>query len=448
MTNVDPNALSAVEAARKIRNGELSSEQLVTACLNQIAKTDDHLKAWAYLDREGALAQAKKCDNHRFRGKPLGPLHGVPVGLKDVIDTSDMPTCRGSVIFQGRQTDQDARIVELLREAGAVILGKTKTTEFAFMHPTDSVNPYNADHTPGGSSTGSAVAVSACHVPLAVGTQTNGSVIRPASYCGVYGFKPSRGLIPRTGILQTSKTLDQVGVFARHAEDVALIADVISGYDQRDNLSFSHARPKVQEGWNTQAPVKPNLIWIDLPYHDRLSEDAKAGYSEVLQALGGQVERVQGSKNLHDLIHVQRVIHEYEIVHHLDDIFSSSWDHVSQTIKPVITRAREITEQEYHDALAIQQSAVEYFDVFFKDYDAVLAPSALGEAPLVSMGGTGDPICSTVWTTAGLPCLSLPLLMGNNDLPIGVQLIGAAEQDDRLLRTAHWMLKTLEIEDS
>ncbi len=150
MTNVDPNALSAVEAARKIRNGELSSEQLVTACLNQIAKTDDHLKAWAYLDREGALAQAKKCDNHRFRGKPLGPLHGVPVGLKDVIDTSDMPTCRGSIIFQGRQTDQDARIVELLREAGAVILGKTKTTEFAFMHPTDSVNPYNADHTPGG----------------------------------------------------------------------------------------------------------------------------------------------------------------------------------------------------------------------------------------------------------------------------------------------------------
>jgi Asp-tRNA(Asn)/Glu-tRNA(Gln) amidotransferase A subunit family amidase len=242
--------------------------------------------------------------------------------------------------------------------------------------------------------------------------------------------------------------LDQVGVFARHAEDVALIADVISGYDQRDNLSFSHARPKVQEGWNTQAPVKPNLIWIDLPYHDRLSEDAKAGYSEVLEALGGQVERVQGSKNLHDLIHVQRVIHEYEIVHHLDDIFSSSWDHVSQTIKPVITRAREITEQEYHDALAIQQSAIEYFDVFFKDYDAVLAPSALGEAPLVSMGGTGDPICSTVWTTAGLPCLSLPLLMGNNDLPIGVQLIGAAEQDDRLLRTAHWMLKTLEIEDS
>lgn len=447
MNQLAPNSLSAVEAAGKIREGWLSSEKLVTACLNRIEETDGQLNAWAYVDREKALQQARELDDLRFRGKPMGPLHGVPVGLKDIIDTKDMPTERGSSVFAGRQTDEDARIVETLREAGAVILGKTKTTEFAFMHPTDTANPHDVNRTPGGSSSGSAAAVAGYHVPLAIGTQTNGSVIRPASFCGVYGFKPSRGVIPRTGVLQTSKSLDQIGVFARAAEDVALISDVLAGYDQRDNLSYPHARPKMQAGWNTEAPVEPDLIWIDLPYHDRLSEDAREGLEEVIEALGGRIERFDGSENLGDLIHVQRTIHEYEIVHHMAETFDNHWDQVSDTLKPIVERGRAISEAQYEDALAVQQSAIEYFDEFFNDYDAVLAPSAPGEAPLISDGGTGDPVFSTVWNTAGLPCLTMPLLVGGNNLPIGVQLIGSAEADDRLMRTAHWMLKQLEIVD-
>ncbi len=445
MTDLAPNSLSAVEAAQRIREGRLSSEKLVTACLNRIDETDGQLKAWAYVDREQALARARELDDLRFRGKPTGPLHGIPVGLKDIIDTRDMPTERGSPVFAGRQTDDDARIVEALREAGAVILGKTKTTEFAFMHPTDTVNPHNTSRTPGGSSSGSAAAVAGHQVPLAIGTQTNGSVIRPASFCGVYGFKPTRGVIPRAGVLQTSKSLDQIGVFAREAEDVALLSDVLSGYDQRDSLSYPHARPQVQKGWNTEAPVEPNFIWIDLPYHDRLAHDAREGLEEVVSALGGQVERFDGSDNLGDLIHVQRTIHEYEIVHHMAEVFEANWDQISGTLKPIVERGRTISDAQYEDALGVQQSAMEYFEEFFHDYDAVLAPSAAGEAPLIIDGGTGDPIFSTVWTTAGLPCLTMPLLVGENGLPIGVQLIGAAEEDDRLMRTAHWMLKKLEL---
>ena len=203
--------LTASEALAAIASGRLSSVELVKSCLARIAETDGAIKAWAFLDEGAALAQAAECDRIRIAGLATGSLHGIPVALKDIIDTAKMPTQRGSVIFEGRQTDHVARLVELLREAGAVVMGKTVTTEFAFVHANETRNPHNPDHTPGGSSSGSAAAVAAMHVPLAIGTQTNGSVIRPASFCGVFGFKPTRGVISRDGILQTSVSLDQVG---------------------------------------------------------------------------------------------------------------------------------------------------------------------------------------------------------------------------------------------
>jgi Asp-tRNA(Asn)/Glu-tRNA(Gln) amidotransferase A subunit family amidase len=231
---IKPHELSATQASDLIASGRLKSVDLVQSCLDRIAQTDGEIKAWAYLDAENALEQAAALDRRREAGFATGPLHGLPVGLKDIIDTRDMPTERGTPIFKGRQSEDDARIVEMLREAGAVIMGKTVTTELAFVHANETRNPHNPDRTPGGSSSGSAAAVAAGHVPLAIGTQTNGSVIRPASFCGTFGFKPTRGAIPRTGVLQTSKSLDQIGVFARTLDDVALLTDAISGYDQRD----------------------------------------------------------------------------------------------------------------------------------------------------------------------------------------------------------------------
>jgi len=437
------NALSACDAVRKIKDGSLSSVKLVTACLARIDETDGQLKAWAHLDRDHALAQAEEMDAIRRAGRPTGALHGVPVALKDIIDTQDFPTERGTSIYAGRTPESDAALVERLREAGAVILGKTVTTEFAFMHPAQTRNPHNPDYSPGGSSSGSAAAVAAFHVPLAVGTQTNGSVIRPASYCGTYGFKPTRGVISRRGVLRTSKSLDQVGVFGRSLEDVALLVDAIGAYDPTDALSYPRPRPKMLAGSRAEAPVPPELIWFDLPFNDRLADDAREGLDEVVNALGARVERAPVSDNMIGLVEMQNVIQEYELCRHLETEFCEHWDKLSSTLQPVVERGRAISDAQYGEAIEIKASAEEYFDLFFKDYDAIIAPSATGEAPKFG-DGTGDPVFCTIWTLCGLPTVNLPILVGGNNLPVGVQLIGAAQEDDRLLRTASWLLKDLQ----
>ncbi|WP_417685588.1 amidase [Roseibium sp.] len=445
MTRTNPIELTASEAARKIRAGLLTSTELVKACLARIDETDGQLKAWAHVDAERALAQAADADAMRQAGRPLGALHGVPVGLKDIIDTKDAPTERGSAIFKGRKPGEDAVVVQRLLEAGTVILGKTKTTELAFVHATDTVNPHNADRTPGGSSSGSAAAVAAYQVPLALGTQTNGSVIRPASFCGTYGFKPTRGIISRTGVLQTSVSLDQIGVFARSAEDVAALGDALNGYDQRDAMSYPRPRPRILEGYISEPPVEPVLAWIDLPFADRLSEASKAGFEELLDSLGGRVERIEAHPSLAQMVDTQRIIHEYEICLHLKQTFDEHWGDISSTLQPIVERGRTISTAQYEDALGQMKSAEEFFSAFLKDYDAILTPSAAGEAPALGPT-TGDPIFCTLWTLAGLPCLSMPLMVGETGLPIGVQLVGAQEQDDRLLRTSRWLLSRLQAE--
>ncbi|MDO7696253.1 MAG: amidase [Planktomarina temperata] len=421
-----------------IASGRLSSVDLVKSCLEQIADTDASIKAWAHLDPESALAQAAECDRIRKAGLGTGPLHGLPVGLKDVIDTRDMPTQRGTDIFKDRQPDKDARLVERLRESGAVIMGKTVTTELAFVHANDTRNPHNPEHSPGGSSSGSAAAVAACHVPLAVGTQTNGSVIRPASFCGTFGFKPTRGVISRAGVLKTSDSLDQVGCFGRSLEDVALLTDALAGYDQADSCSFARPRPQMRAGAQAEAPVAPDLVWFNLPFYDRLSPDAHEGMEAVLDVLGPRITRMAAADTLANLVAVQARIHEYEICQHQAAVFDANFEDLSRELQLIVARGRKISEAEYTDALAVKASAQTFFDELFVEFDAIIAPCATGEAPKFG-SGTGDPIFCTLWTLAGLPCVSLPLLVGDNNLPIGVQLIGPIEKDDRLLRTARWL---------
>ena len=249
--------LGAVEAARRIREGEISAEQLTQACLDRIAQLEPQVQAWAFLDSEHALKQARAADEALSAGRPLGALHGIPVGIKDIFDTHDMPTENGTVLHAGRRPSVDAHVVSSLREAGAIILGKTVTTELAVYGPGKTRNPHDLERTPGGSSSGSAAAVAAQMVPLAVGTQTNGSVMRPASYCGVVGFKPSRGLVSRTGVLHLSSHLDQVGVFARSIEDAALLADELMAYDEDDMHMQPRARPKLRETALQEPPLPP-----------------------------------------------------------------------------------------------------------------------------------------------------------------------------------------------
>ncbi|MGA9254683.1 MAG: amidase, partial [Roseobacter sp.] len=299
-------------------------------------------------------------------------------------------------------------------------------------------NPHNPEHSPGGSSSGSAAAVAAQQVPLAIGTQTNGSVIRPASFCGTFGFKPTRGVISRSGVLQTSVSLDQVGCFGRTLQDVAQLTDVIGSYDQHDPASYARPRPDMLAGAMADVPVIPDLAWFNLPFYDRLGEDAREGMEAVLDILGPQVTRMDPADTLSNLVAVQARIHEYEIAQHQAEVFDNHWDQISDTLKPVIERARKITKTEYEDALEVKASAEAFFADFFLEFDAIIAPSASGEAPRFG-NGTGDPIFCTLWTLAGLPCVTLPLLVGETGLPIGVQLIGSVEKDDRLLRTARWL---------
>ncbi len=439
--------LSAAQAAELIRAGRLTSVALVEACLARIDETDSVIKAWVHLDPENALEQAREADRIRRAGHGTGVLHGVPVGLKDIIDTRALPTECGTPAMAGRQPTEDSAVVERLIEAGAVILGKTATAECAFLNPAETTNPFDPSRTPGGSSSGSAAAVAARQVPLAIGSQTNGSVIRPASFCGTYGFKPSSGLISRRGFLQTSETLDQVGVFARDIADTALFSQALAGYDPRDAASLARPAPGFVAGAAAEPPVEPELAWFDLPINSRLEADAREGIDAVLETLGPRVQRFEAAPQLNDLVHTQAVIHHYEVARNLDALYVEHGPMLSDKLHEALAKGREISTGEYEDALGVRQSAVGFFVEVFNDVDAIITPAATGEAPKISGGTTGDPIFCSIWTLAGLPCLSLPLLVGENNLPIGVQLVGAMEEDDRLLRTAGWMVEKLSAAD-
>ncbi len=424
-----------------ICDGTSSSADLVDLCTQNIDQTEPTIGAWASFDKYKAAEQATALDYIRKSGEPTGRLHGVPVGIKDIYDTADYPTEYGSKIHAGYQPTADSAVIEKLKEAGAVIMGKTVSTELAFMHPSETRNPHNPDYSPGGSSSGSAAAVAAGHVPLAIGSQTNGSVIRPASFCGVYGFKPSRGIISRRGALATSDTLDQVGLFARDVGDIALLADVLAGYDAADNASYIQTKPHMLAGYMSDAPVEPTIAWLDLPYASKYATDAQQGFDELLEALGPKVERLPVPKTFAALLPCHKLIHEYEIVRCLENEIENHWDNISDTIKPTLTHAKSHTAEQYQEALEIKAAAEQWFHDFFHDYDAILTPSALSEA--TTLESTGDPICCTIWTLCGLPCISMPLLTGATDLPIGVQLVGAFRQDDRLLRTTRHFINQL-----
>ncbi|MEP3844222.1 MAG: amidase [Paracoccaceae bacterium] len=435
--------LSAVQAVEQIRNGIITSQALVSACLTRIADTDDVIKAWTWIDPDYALVQAKEADRLSQAGYATGPLHGVPVGLKDIIDTKDMPTQCGSPILKNHQPATDARLVEQLRKAGAVIMGKTATTEFAYMHPSETTNPHDASRSPAGSSSGSAAAVAARQVPLAVGTQTGGSVIRPASFCGVYGMKPSRGLISRTGVFRTSRSLDHVGGFANSIADVSLLIDVLGCYDQSDPDSVAHPRPKLFDSAQDQIAFEPDIAWFDFSLHDLLDSDARSRFDQLIDALGPRVKRLSNVPQVENLTDVHKTIYDYELAQNINEIASTHGHLLSSEMHAAIQRSNEISHYQYEDAIALKESANAFFQGHFGEFDAILAPSAIGEALPLSEGSTGDAVFCKIWTLAGLPALSLPLLAGDNNLPIGVQLIGAAGKDDQLMRTASWVQNAL-----
>ena len=437
-----PHELSLAQAALEIREGRLKSAELVHACLDRVKVVDGDIQAWAFLDPEHALRQAEDLDLRRAEGKSTGRLHGVPVAIKDLFDTSDYPTEYGSPIYAGRTPRRDAACVARLRAAGAVIMGKTVTTEFAYFHPGKTRNPHDPKRTPGGSSSGSAAAVAALMVPGAIGSQTNGSVIRPAAYCGTVGFKPTHGLIPRTGAFLLSRVLDHVGCFARTVEDVALMAEVMAGFDADDLDTRAIATPHFSAVAAETPPLPPRFAFVKTPVWNQAEPTTHEAFVELVEALGENAAEVELPEIAQEIVTMHQTIMDVEMARNLHREYEKARDQMSGKLRELIERGQKRLAVDYRRAVDLIEPINTAIDAVFDEYDAILTPAAPGEAPL-GIGATGSPVFCTMWTYLGTPAVTLPLLTGPTGLPMGVQLVGRRDNDARLLRTARWLAATL-----
>ncbi len=443
---MDPYSMTAVDAAAAIRDGGLTSQELVTSCLARIEALDESVQAWTCLDRDYALDQARRADEVRQNGRPLGPLHGVPVAVKDIFDTRDMPTENGSSLHAGRKPGEDATVVALLRHAGAVVMGKTVTTEFAVYAPGKTRNPHDPERTPGGSSSGSAAAVACGMVPLALGSQTNGSVIRPASFCGAFGYKSTHGLISRHGVLALSRPLDTVGVFARSVADLALIGETLMTYDDRDPDMRPTASARLLATASQESPLPANLVFIKTPVWDAAETDCRAAFAELVETLAGHVDEFQLPETFDNAVTWHKTIMHADLAKSLAREYQQGREQLSDRLRAMIEEGQGTLAVDYNRAVDWIGVLNRGLEEVFERYDAIVTPAASGQAPQ-GLDATGNPVFCTLWTYLGLPAVSLPLLQGENGLPIGVQLVGARGDDARLLRTARWLVERLRSQD-
>ena len=420
MTAIPPNNLSATQAAAAIRAGTLTSERLVRACLARVAERDADVKAWSFIDPDHAIRQARELDKR----PPLGPLHGIPIGVKDMIDTIDMPTQHNSPIYHGHRPGQDAAAVATLRAGGAVILGKTDTTEFAAAgRSAASRNPHDLARTPGGSSSGSAAAVADHQAPLALGTQTGGSTIRPASFCGVFALKPSWGVVAREGLKIYSLTLDTISWFARDIDDLGLMCDVFDVHDDAaprpipvPNMRIALCR---SPDWHAAQPGTPEAL-------DAAAEQLRAGGAVVtaldlpasFAPLGAMQRMIMHAEGRAAFLNLARS-HK----HLLHDDFHARVENRDGTTRAQLAAA-------YDHAARCRTE----FDAIAGGYDAVLTPSAPGEAPVGSH--PGDAVFNRMWTLLHVPCVNIPGRTGPNVMPVGVTLTSPRFTDRQLLAVA------------
>jgi Asp-tRNA(Asn)/Glu-tRNA(Gln) amidotransferase A subunit family amidase len=423
----DFRSLTVREAARQIADRRLSAEALVKVCLDHIQERETVVGAWQLIDRERALAAARRCDTE----PPRGPLHGIPIAVKDLIDTADMPTSYGSPIYRDYRPAADASCVALARAAGAIVLGKTVTTEFAAFTPGKTANPRNPAHTPGGSSSGSAAAVADGMVPLAFGTQTAGSVIRPAAYCGCIGYKPSFGLINRAGVKPLADSLDTVGVLARTVEDAAFFVGVLAERPALRHLAVPSDPPRFglyrTPMWEEAEPATAAAL-----------DTARAAFERA----GAVVTELAIAPEHHGLAEVQDTIMRFEMAQALAYERIEHSAELSPQLAQTLDAGMTIGSDEYERTLARAAEARAGLDAFFGQCHAVLVPAAPGEAPL-GLGNTGNPIFNRMWTLLGVPCVTLPALWAENGLPTGVQLVGRTWDDARLMGCAAFLEQAL-----
>jgi Asp-tRNA(Asn)/Glu-tRNA(Gln) amidotransferase A subunit family amidase len=416
------NELSATEIARRIAAGEITAEAVVRDCLARVEAREPTVQAWATIDPEYALRQARALD----RGPSRGALHGVPIGVKDVIDTADLPTEMGSPIYKGHRPACDAACVALVRAAGAVILGKTVTAEFAGMSPGPTTNPHNPAHTPGGSSSGSAAAVADVMAPAAFGTQTGGSVLRPASYCGVVGYKPTFNLFNRAGIKFAAETLDTIGLLARTIDDVELITAVLVG------------KPPA---WR-KLDSPPRLGLCRTPLWDTAQPETIQAVDDAatrLAAVGASVREIVLPEEFSRLYHAAReTINNYERSKSMAAEWAGDSARISKVLGDRIRLGIAMKHEDYIAALQLGEQCRARIEQAFDQIDAIISPCTKGEAP-AGLAHTGDPGFQQFWTALYVPSMSLPTHRGPNGLPVGIQLVAPRYEDDRLFACARWV---------
>ncbi len=430
--------LGLCEAAQAIRDGHLSSEELTRALLERIERRENSVQAFQWIDPNRALDLAARADRQLKSGDKPGALHGVPIGIKDIIETQGIPTGMGSPIFDGYVPNRSAVLVRRAEAAGAFVMGKTVTTEFAYFHPGKTRNPWNPAHTPGGSSSGSAAAVAMGFLPGAVGTQTNGSVIRPAAFCGVVGYKPTGGLISLAGVHIFSPSLDQIGVFARSVPDVALLAASLTG-EGGDEPVTGRGKGKISGEASPMARA-PRLAAVRSPVWDMAEPYAQKHFLEMmdrLRASGSEIIEHELPPSFEEAHTVHRIVMYGEGAREFLDLQRSDRGRLSARLNALVDEGHHITDLELTRALERKTQFAADLDAFMTAFDAVITPPAIGEAP-ADLTQTGDPTFCTIWSLGGVPAVTIPTGRGPAGLPLGLQIIGPRFSDNHVLSVARW----------
>ena len=433
-------SLSLEQLASKIRDAQLSSVDVCKAFIERIEKFDKEIKAWAHFDKKVLLEKAEEADEHRRSGKPLGSLHGVPVAVKDIIGTIDMPTECGTVIRKGKSYSQNAEIIDMLHSAGALVMGKTATSELAFLGPSDTTNPHDNSRTPGGSSSGSAAAVASFMAPVSIGSQTGGSIIRPASYCGVVGYKPTYGLISRNGVLRTSYNLDHMGVFGRSVEDVAMLAKVLIKKDKYDPATIHYSADNFVEETKKGPLFEPKFIFYKTEHWKLIDKKSQGAFEYFIKSFPKNIEVFDTPSYFKDIHKYHQIIHETDLANNFSVYYKKYKKKLSKYMQDAIANGNKHSAKEYAEAIDFMKRSYESYQEVFEDYHGVLSPSSPGVAPK-GLKSTGTAEFNKVWSYMGTPCISLPLLEGENNLPLGVQMIGDKYDDHRFLGVANWLEK-------
>ena len=429
--------LNVEQIANQIKEGKISSREVCEIFIERINKFEKDIKAWAHFDKKLLLSKADEADEHRKSGKPMGSLHGVPVAVKDIIGTFDMPTECGTVLRKGAKS-QNAEIIDLLISAGAIVMGKTTTSELAYLGPPATRNPHDYTRTPGGSSSGSAAVIASYMAPLSIGSQTGGSIIRPASFCGVVGYKPSYGLISRNGVLRTSNKLDHIGVFGKTVEDVALLAKVLIKKDSYDEATIHFSSENMLEECKKGPLYEPKFIFYKTDAWKIIDKKSRDAFEYFIKSFKKNIEIFDTPSYFKDINKYHQIIHETDLANNFAAYYKKSKNKLSNYMQKAISNGNKHSAKEYAEAIDFMKRSYESYKEVFEDYHGVLSPSSPGVAPK-GLKSTGTAEFNRFWSFMGTPCISLPLLQGENNLPLGVQLIGDKYDDLRFLGVARWL---------